>query len=168
MKVKVPDIPEEGLEIKERVSLRLNEGETPAELDLHVTRKGAEVQIEGRIGARVELTCGRCLGQFLREFDLPVDMVYHPVSEMKEEKYELKPDELETGFYADDEIDIGALAAEHLILSLPMRPLCEEACRGICPRCGANLNEVQCGCALEEASGASKFADLKKFMKERS
>jgi len=48
--------------------------------------------------------------------------------------------------YEGDEIDLTPLVHEQIILALPTRPLCGESCRGLCPRCGANLNAGACGC----------------------
>jgi uncharacterized protein len=48
--------------------------------------------------------------------------------------------------YEGDTIDLTPLVHEQAILALPTRPLCGEGCRGLCPRCGANLNAGPCGC----------------------
>jgi uncharacterized protein len=47
---------------------------------------------------------------------------------------------------ADDTIDLGPLVRDAIVLELPMAPLCREDCRGLCPQCGADRNEVECGC----------------------
>ncbi len=167
MKIKVSEIPDEGLEIDERTSLRPNEGETPAELKLRLQKQGPEVTISGSIKAQVTLVCGRCLKEFQKDTEIPVELVYMPVRELREEKHELEPDELDTGFYKEDEIDLDSIAGEQVLLSVPMKALCSDACKGICPKCGADLNAGECGCSIE-SGGGSKFADLKKFMKERS
>jgi uncharacterized protein len=168
MKVKVSDIPDEGLEIEERASLKINGECVPAEVRLRLDRKGTEVFVDGTVGAEPRLTCGRCLNSFARKMDVPVSLVYRPVEELAEETRELEAEELETGFYRADELDIDSLAAEQLILSMPIKVLCDEACKGICPRCGADLNRQTCSCPAGPEPGESKFADLKKFMKERS
>jgi uncharacterized protein len=53
---------------------------------------------------------------------------------------------LALSYYEGEEIDLTPLVHEQIILALPTRPLCGEACRGLCPRCGANLNAAPCGC----------------------
>ena len=58
----------------------------------------------------------------------------------------LSADDLALSYYEGDEIDLTPLVHEQTILALPTRPLCRETCRGLCPRCGANLNSGACGC----------------------
>jgi uncharacterized protein len=60
---------------------------------------------------------------------------------------EVAEDDLTTAFYREGALDIIELLREQFQLALPMKPLCGEACRGLCPECGANLNRAECGCA---------------------
>ena len=52
-----------------------------------------------------------------------------------------------TAFYSNDQIDLGHLIVEQLQLAVPMKPLCDEACKGLCPQCGMNLNTGSCDCS---------------------
>ena len=63
------------------------------------------------------------------------------------EEREIGEDDLTTAFYKDGLLDIGDLLREQFQLALPMKPLCSDACRGLCPQCGANLNRTDCGCS---------------------
>lgn len=168
MKIKVSEIPEDGLDIDEQALLKVNDSQAPAHMKLHVQKSGAEVLIEGGLEAELELTCSRCLKQFRKKTSMPVDLVYRPVEELEDESYELEPDELDTGFYREDEIDLDAVVSEQLILSIPIKVLCDEGCKGICPSCGKDLNLEGCDCTV--GHGASKMEEeLKKFLKkERS
>ena len=65
---------------------------------------------------------------------------------MGEGDVEVADDDLSTAFYENDEIDLGALMHEQFVLSLPMKPLCSEGCKGLCPVCGTNLNKGTCDC----------------------
>lgn len=171
MKIKVSEIPDEGLEIDTRAGLLLDGSETPAELKFRIYRKGPEVFVSGEVRAKVELACGRCLNRFDRELSVPVDITYRPVEELKEESRELETGELETGFYRDDELDLETVASEQVLLNIPMKPLCDDACRGICPKCGANLNEGACACGTGQPDGTGQpggETSLGKFFKERS
>ncbi len=49
-------------------------------------------------------------------------------------------------FYRDEHIDLNDLLREQFYLALPMKPLCKNDCRGICPQCGANRNLTKCDC----------------------
>ena len=54
--------------------------------------------------------------------------------------------EIDISFYRDDEIDLSELLREQFYLALPMKPLCREDCRGLCPQCGVNRNTGTCDC----------------------
>ena len=73
--------------------------------------------------------------------DAPFDLRYLPASEMSTEaEREVEDDDLETSYYRDDQIDLNELLREQFYLALPMKPLCREDCKGLCPQCGTNLN----------------------------
>ena len=63
-------------------------------------------------------------------------------------------------FIEGDELDTADLLLGQIALELPMQPLCTPECRGLCPRCGADLNLGDCGCGGETGPG-SKFSKLK-------
>jgi uncharacterized protein len=82
--------------------------------------------------------------------DADFDQRYLPASEASTEaEREVEDDDLETSYYRDDEIDLNELLREQFYLALPMKPLCREECRGLCPQCGTNLNTGSCDCAPE-------------------
>jgi uncharacterized protein len=63
-----------------------------------------------------------------------------------EPEREVTEDDLTTAFYREGTLDVIDLLREQFQLALPMKPLCAEACRGLCPDCGANLNLARCDC----------------------
>jgi uncharacterized protein len=79
--------------------------------------------------------------------DVGVDLRYLPASAMSAEgEREVAEEDLETSYYRDDQIDLNELMREQFYLALPMKPLCREDCRGLCPQCGTNLNLGGCEC----------------------
>ena len=73
-----------------------------------------------------------------------------PASAMTtEEESAIEEDDLETSYYRDEVIDLDELMREQFYLALPMKPLCREDCRGLCPQCGVNLNSGTCDCVAE-------------------
>ena len=87
--------------------------------------------------------------------DAPFDLLYLPHAENAGEgEVEVEDDDLTTAFYRDDEIDLGQLMREQFYLALPMKPLCREACQGLCPQCGTNLNSGTCDCARVDRPSA--------------
>lgn len=154
MKIRISEIPEEGLEIDEEVSLKIDSGTAPGRISLKVEKRGAEVFVQGNLDARLEMVCSRCLKEFMKTVSVPVDSVYHPMEELTDESHELGPEELETGFYKNDELDVDQLASEQLLLNLPMKALCNEGCKGICPSCGKDLNQETCKCSAGQKSNS--------------
>ena len=164
MKIVLSEITDEGLDLdfEETITSSTVQLLSPVRAKLRIEKLGPEVLVRGDVVAGVELQCSRCLSRFPKDIEASVNVVYHPVEELKgEDKHEVKEDELDMGFYKGDELDIEELVAEQIILSVPMKPLCSEACKGLCPRCGADLNAGSCACATNEPD--PRLAVLKKF-----
>jgi uncharacterized protein len=76
------------------------------------------------------------------------DLRYVPRTENAGEgEKEVEEDDLATAFYENDAIDLSQLVMEQFQLAVPMKPLCAEACKGLCPQCGTNLNTGACDCS---------------------
>jgi uncharacterized protein len=71
---------------------------------------------------------------------------------------------METGFYRGDELDLTEVTKEQVLLGLPMKPLCSESCKGLCPACGADLNLGPCGCGGKAVD--QRFQALEKLLKK--
>jgi uncharacterized protein len=119
----------------------------PVELSMDVQKSGADAyNVGGRVRTRLELTCSRCVEPFEVPVDAAFDLRYVPQSENAGEgEREIAEDDLTTAFYRGGVLDLGELLREQFVLALPMKPLHDEACRGLCPECGANLNRTDCG-----------------------
>ena len=120
------------------------------ELTLQVARTGREVQLEGSLHAAVSFDCDRCLKPLSIPVEQRFDLTYVPAAGTEQEK-ELADDDLLVAFYSDQVIDVDDLVREQIELALPMSRLCSDDCRGLCAKCGANLNEVDCECESEDA-----------------
>ncbi|HXX81186.1 MAG TPA: DUF177 domain-containing protein [Thermodesulfovibrionales bacterium] len=166
MKVQVSDITDEGLDLEFQEAVKVFVPLlSPVKVLLRLEKVGSEVLAQGEVATRMELQCSRCLRNFPKDMDMKIDVVYHPLEELKgEEKHEVKEDELNMGFYKGDELDIQDLIVEQILLSVPMKPLCSESCRGICPRCGADMNANPCRC--EQKGTDPRLAVLKKLLDE--
>lgn len=106
--------------------------------------------VDGSMEAEGALVCSRCLvavpwkqnDQFSVELRHPLDAAHDEI--------ELGQDDLDVVFITDDQLDVVGLAAEQVMLNLPMRILCQPECAGLCPRCGANNNQDgSCQCEPE-------------------
>ncbi len=119
----------------------------PVTLALDIHKKNAEVTLVGRVATVLELACGRCLEPYTLPVEASFDLLYLPHAENRGEgEVEIEDDDLNTGFYRDETIDLGQLMREQFCLALPMKPLCREDCRGLCAHCGTNLNLSTCNC----------------------
>ncbi len=132
----------------------------PMWLDAVAELTGAEIRIRGRVNGKLESTCDRCLNSVTLPISREFDVIYRPMETIaREEEVEISPDELEVGFFTGEGIDTTDLVAEQVILAMPMKVICAEGCRGLCPVCGVNRNQRECGCAAPERD--SPFASLK-------
>jgi len=95
----------------------------------------------------LELSCSRCLDQFEVPVDAAFELRYVPQSaNAGDDEREITDDDLATAYYRDGVLDVIELLREQFQLALPMKPLCSDACRGMCPHCGTNLNRTECAC----------------------
>jgi uncharacterized protein len=165
MKLRIPDIPEEGLDLDIAESIDTDIVFSPVSARLRIDKAGAEVMVTGDLRAEIKLTCSRCLKEFNRNLTVPVNVVYHSIEELKDEAHlnEVRSEELDLDFYSGEEFDILALIKEQIELNLPMKPLCEDACKGICPKCGTDLNVKSCSCSVKDID--PRFESLKKLIK---
>ena len=120
----------------------------PVDLDFEIHKDKEKFRLVGRVRTELELTCSRCVEPFRMPVDASFDLRFLPATEMPtEEERELEEEDVDISYYRDDQIDLNELLREQFYLALPMKPLCAEACKGLCPQCGTNLNTGTCGCA---------------------
>jgi uncharacterized protein len=132
----------------------------PVEVDLEIHKLPDHVRVTGNVQATLQIACHRCLEVYSLPLKQQVDafLVKTERKEASEENVELDAEELEYEFFDGDVIDVDLLVAEQIFLALPLKALCAEECKGICPRCGANLNVEVCSCPKK--SSKSPFAGL--------
>src|SRR5262245_13447485 len=114
-------------------------------MDLHKDRDA--YRVTGRVQTRLRLECGRCLEPFEVPVDSAFELRYVPESaNAGSGEDEVAEDDLTTAYYKNETLDLGELMHEQFVLALPMKPLCSDACKGLCPACGTNLNKSACDC----------------------
>ena len=154
MKVKIRDIPSEGLELIQSVSpssLGLSEEDihvsSPLTVKAHLERFEDTVTVRTEVRGRYSFICARCLDT-VEDTRLDVFDFDYPLEEGMES------------------LDLGEDIRQEMILKQPMKVLCREDCQGICLRCGANLNKEECRC-LKIKNGhqvtGPRFEDQKDF-----
>jgi len=120
----------------------------PVRLVMDVHRDRDAYRVTGRVQTRLRLECGRCLEPFEIPVDSAFELRYVPeiATGPGAEEREVAEDDLTTAYYRNETLDLGELMHEQFVLALPMKPLCSDACRGLCPSCGTNLNKGTCDC----------------------
>ena len=178
MRLRIDEITAEAREVsffqsEEEVNRRLAQGPVneyrvggPIAVDLSYYRAGMELFFEGRLNASMVASCARCAEEFSAPNVRPFRFVLAPRAAGDDSDGRLRTEDLEFSLYDGEEIDLGPLVAEQLILALPSRALCREDCRGLCPRCGTNLNFHTCGC--ERRASDPRLAVLRALKVERS
>lgn len=119
----------------------------PVSLVFDIRKDKDKFHLVGRVKTTLEMPCSRCLEPFRIDVDAPFDLRYQPHAEHHGAgEREIEADDIDTAFYENDEIDLGQLMQEQFYLALPMKPLCKDDCKGLCPHCGTNLNKSTCDC----------------------
>jgi len=134
--------------------------DAPFRVRAKVSRAADKFLIQGTIRGGIQIRCDRCLEPFHRELEAPFHVyLVVPRESSDQEEIELLDDDMEVDFIKGDTIDLSEIVREQVYLSLPMRSICKESCRGLCPVCGANLNESSCLC--REPEGHPAFSKLR-------
>ncbi|MFA5093926.1 MAG: DUF177 domain-containing protein [Candidatus Omnitrophota bacterium] len=145
MKIKVNDIPQEGLTLEEQhdaAALDLARDDlkfvTPITLKAFITRDTDDVYAHVSAEGRIEAVCGRCLAAYIINFNKEFDF-----------SYDVKGKTV---------LDLTDDIRQEIILEYPVKPLCSENCKGLCQVCGKNLNEGDCG----HKPDADRWSEAKK------
>ena len=159
-------------------------------LDVRATAELVEghIRVFGEFHTRLELVCARCLEPVVEEISRDFDLFYRPVSgspasngakgaarkplggeaakEREEIESHLKEGDTEVGFFQGDGIFLTDILSEQVNLLIPMKVICRSDCRGLCPHCGANLNNEECRC--DTPSIDPRLAQLARFKQDWS
>ena len=119
----------------------------PVEVSLDVEKVGGGAfRVTGRANTKLELDCSRCVDPYELPVDVTFELRYVPQEQNAgDDDREIVEDDLTTTYYREGSLDLIEMLREQFQLALPMKPLCSDACRGLCPECGANLNRTECG-----------------------
>ena len=120
------------------------------DLDVEIHKDATKVRVTGRVVTTLQLGCSRCL----EPFDIPVDAAFDALflpaaANAGGDEQEVADEDLGVSFYKDETLDLGELMREQFYLVLPMKPLCQPDCKGLCPVCGINRNRETCTCQAE-------------------
>lgn len=168
-------LPPEGLKLERRVNpnawkIREDDWESRGDLvfELFLQGNAGKTRVKGSFQAGITANCHRCLKSTLLDLRRTFHLTYvarDPVRFAKEE-VELAADELEVAYLEGQFLSLHEMLQEQIYLALPMKFLCKVDCRGLCDRCGADLNEVECACPAEQID--PRWVSLKKILQEEN
>jgi uncharacterized protein len=140
----------------------------PVTAEISVEREFDHLKAVGRIQVPLTLTCGRCLTTYPSAIDSTFRIIFRKETVRHtevEDETELCDDDLIASTYSGDEIDFTHEIEEQVAMEIPLKPLCDEGCKGLCSSCGADLNTGSCSCSREPVN--LKFSALKDFKVSR-
>ncbi|MDR3121514.1 MAG: DUF177 domain-containing protein [Clostridiales bacterium] len=129
----------------------------PVQVSAELTNINGIIRAKGFVRTGYETFCARCLKPVYCSIEKPFDEEYVGAGSLRG----TRSDEAEVYEYSDKEIDISLAARDAVLLEIPIRHLCGEDCKSLCPVCGKDLNEGDCDCELRPAD--ARFEVLKDY-----
>ena len=124
---------------------------------------GEGMRLQGHLHGEIAPACSRCLEPIAMVIDRDLDLLFQPESVLGESaEVEIHAGDTEISFFAGPGVEVADVAREQILLALPMQPLCRADCRGLCARCGANLNQGACACPPEADERWSALKSLRR------
>jgi uncharacterized protein len=128
----------------------------PVRIEAQAEKGGdAEYVVDGKVQFTADFTCARCVEPYPIANTSTFHVRFRPrPAALDSEEIEITaPEELDVEFYTERDMPLRDLALEQVQLSIPMKPLCDENCLGLCPQCGANRNREECRCEEKAVDG---------------
>lgn len=112
-----------------------------------ITKAAAATTVTGKIKSLIEIDCDRCLEPVKTPLDIDVDLEFVPVEQFSaDSERELTAEDLNVDAFNGESLDLKAIAREQILLEIPQQFFCREDCKGLCAKCGINLNLIDCNC----------------------
>ena len=126
-----------------------------------------DIRVLGSFTTTIEVPCARCIEPVPTKVGGDFDLLYRPLGvDAGQDERSISEAETEIGYYSGEGIQLHDVLREQILLALPLRTVCNEACRGICARCGKNLNVELCACGEEPSDPRwAALADIKNKLK---
>lgn len=137
----------------------------PVRSEIKLKEAGGTIIAEGILSTEVVLTCSRCLANYKQQVEQKFSEVYRPHRDFNREDPEEREEE-KIFAIEDNKIDLTPLLTQTLVLAVPFKPLCREACLGLCPVCGGSLEEGVHEHGADDDEEPGYKAALKRYLKE--
>lgn len=140
-----------GPELKQLAPLRSSGRATLIEEHQGAREVIQDIRVVGEMWTRVEVACARCLDPVSRDVDRNFDLLYRPLgSDAGRAEISVTQAEAEIGYYTGEGVLLEDILREQLLLEVPIKVVCREECKGLCPHCGQNFNLGSCNCVSQE------------------
>ena len=107
-----------------------------------------DIRLNGELATKLELPCARCLEPVVQDVTRKFDLLYRPLgTDAGNEELSVTVAEAEVGYYQGDGLLLVDAIREQVLLAVPLKVVCREDCKGLCPTCGKNRNSEPCSCA---------------------
>jgi uncharacterized protein len=108
-----------------------------------------DIRLKGELSASLEIACARCLVPVVQDVEREFDLLYRPLgADAGQEELTFSVAEAEIGYYQGTGLLLEDALREQMLLGVPLKAVCREDCKGLCPQCGADLNLAQCSCQV--------------------
>ena len=106
-----------------------------------------DIRLNGDLATSLELPCARCLEPVVQDVTRKFDLLYRPLgTDAGNEELSVTVAEAEVGYYQGDGLLLEDAIREQVLLAVPLKVVCREDCKGLCPTCGKNRNTEPCSC----------------------
>lgn len=143
-----PEAIDLGPDVRQRTVL-VAKGRADLLTEHHGGRGGSieDIRLVGKLSTKLELNCARCLDPVIRPVSREFDLLYRPQGvDAGHEEISVTQAEAEIGYYVDGGLELEDVLREQVLLSVPIKTVCRDECKGLCPHCGKNLNVETCSC----------------------
>lgn len=137
-----------GAEVRQRSPLH-SEGRADLVEEHHGRHQVVQdIRLKGKLDTSLEVSCARCLEPVMLAVERSFDLLYRPLgTDSGHEELSVTDAEAEIGYYQGEGLLLEDALREQVLLAVPLKSVCREDCKGLCPHCGKNLNEASCSCA---------------------
>jgi uncharacterized protein len=137
-----------GEEVRQRKALQA-EGRADLVVEHHGKHRVVQdIRLKGKLETELQVTCARCLELVELPVERSFDLLYRPLgTDAGHKELSVTDAEAEIGYYQGEGLLLEDALREQVLLAVPIKAICREDCKGLCPQCGKNLNEDACSCA---------------------
>jgi uncharacterized protein len=119
-----------------------------------------DIRVVGKLSTQLEIACARCLEAVPYDVDRSFELLFRPqLVNVGPDEAEMQDKDAEIAFYEGDGVELEDILREQILLAVPIKIVCRDECKGMCPQCGKNLNTGECHC--EPVAGDPRWDALK-------